>query len=529
MKMMRLGRMPRVVFWGMALLGLLATSSWAQSNTPPTPVIVSAAMREGTTLMDVVYRVDDPDDAAVSAYPLAFVDGVRSFSNVLRVVTFEEGTETNFGASVAANVDHTLVWNVAADWDIDLGQVKFEIICKDSRGMLPFDWVTIPATAESEEVTISLNSPTDAEVLDALFWMYANGDPWLQIYDGILKGTAASGAFNNGVSLVTGNSIQIYAAPIVLKRMNLAVADKTAWAMNKARAGIFNSQKWYAENRPYDGLMFVVGWGDNIFGQVSIPAGLKDVRTIAGGVTHSLALKSDGTVVGWGYNNKGQVSAPAGLSDVTEIAAGSYHNLAMKSDGTVVGWGCNDDGEIDIPAGLSEVVAIEAGAKHSLALKSDGTVVGWGSNNSGQLNIPAGLTNVTAIAAGGYYNLALKSDGTVVGWGNNASGQINIPAGLSDVTAIAAGSYHSLALKNNGTVVGWGRNNEGQVSAPAGLTGVTAIATGDFHSLALKSDGTVVGWGDSYYGAINSPAGLTNVTAIAAGNTQSLALTQKAE
>lgn len=36
-------------------------------------------MRPGTTLMDVVYRVNDPDDATVKTRALAFVDGVRSF------------------------------------------------------------------------------------------------------------------------------------------------------------------------------------------------------------------------------------------------------------------------------------------------------------------------------------------------------------------------------------------------------------------------------------------------------------------
>ena len=41
--------------------------------------ITAAAMRPGTTLMDVVYRVNDPDDATVKTRALAFVDGVRSF------------------------------------------------------------------------------------------------------------------------------------------------------------------------------------------------------------------------------------------------------------------------------------------------------------------------------------------------------------------------------------------------------------------------------------------------------------------
>jgi hypothetical protein len=73
-------------------LVLLAMASAALANIAPTVVIQSAAMRPGTTLMDVVYRVNDPDDATVKTRALAFVDGGRSFANVLKPVTFVEGT-----------------------------------------------------------------------------------------------------------------------------------------------------------------------------------------------------------------------------------------------------------------------------------------------------------------------------------------------------------------------------------------------------------------------------------------------------
>ena len=247
---------------------------------------------------------------------------------------------------------------------------------------------------------------------------------------------------------------------------------------------------------------YVVGWGDNDYGQTSVPPSLTNVVAIAGGYYHSLALKSDGTVVGWGDNGSGQTNSPAGLSNVVAIAAGYYHNLALKSDSTVVGWGDNGNGQTNSPAGLSNVVAIAAGGWHSLALKSNGTVVGWGWNGNGQTNSPAGLAGVVAIAAGGWHSLALRSDGTVVGWGYNSNGQTNSPAGLSNVVAIAAGYYYNLALKGDGTVVGWGLNNYGQTNSPAGLTGVMTIAAGAWHSLAL--------------GCVSLPSAPSGLTATAA-------------
>jgi hypothetical protein len=53
--------MKRIV---MSLL-MMSVASMAMANVEPTVTIVSAEMRPGTTLMDVVYRVDDADDATL--------------------------------------------------------------------------------------------------------------------------------------------------------------------------------------------------------------------------------------------------------------------------------------------------------------------------------------------------------------------------------------------------------------------------------------------------------------------------------
>ena len=60
---------------------------------------------------------------------------------------------------------------------------------------------------------------------------------------------------------------------------------------------------------------------------------------IAAGEYHSLALKADGTVVAWGDNGYGQTTVPSGLSNVVAIAAGGYHSLALTAEGTGGGVG----------------------------------------------------------------------------------------------------------------------------------------------------------------------------------------------
>ncbi len=502
------------------LLLLLVPAVFA--NTEPTVQVKSAAMRPGTTLMDIVYRITDPDDATVKVRALAFIDGVRSFANVIKPVTWAEGTETNIGDTVATGVDHTLTWNVGVDWNIDLGQVKFEVLCRDSRGLLAFDWVTIPAAGGYDEMTISKNAPTDTEVLDAFFWQYAAGDAALSLSNGVLRGNANAGVFD-AYPLVKGAELETYAPAYLFKQMNLQPAsiDDINFAQNIANAGLSDTGRWHALNKSYTGIDIIFMWGNNFSGELNIPKGLIDVKAITTGRFHSMALTDNGTVVSWSKSLGGGYSSPTGLTNIIAISDGLDYSLALRSNGTVVAWGSNIDGQCDVPTNLSGVVAISAGAQHSMAIKNNGTVVAWG--NSFLATVPNGLSNVVDIAGGYERSMALKDNGTVVAWGDT----YGFPTNLTGVRAVDSGGFHSLALKNNGVVVAWGYNFNGELDIPAEVSGIIEISAGVSHSMALKNDGTVVAWGNNDDGQCDVPVGLSNVTAIAAGEYHSLALKVK--
>jgi len=137
---------------------------------------------------------------------------------------------------------------------------------------------------------------------------------------------------------------------------------------------------------------------------------------ISAGSNHSLALKSDGTVLAWGLNSSGQLGDNSttnrnipvqvfGLgtnSGVTMVKAGGSHSLAVRSDGSVLAWGLNTNGQVGdnsattmriIPVTVanigvaSPVISVATGGYHSMAVKSDLSLLVWGWNNYGELGL----------------------------------------------------------------------------------------------------------------------------------------------
>lgn len=200
--------------------------------------IVSAAIREDDpTVMDVVYKAKSVKPT-VKVRALAFQDGERSFAKVVRPTEFIDDTAKNIGDAIAANEEHKLSWRVSADWKVDLAKVKFEVLAS-AGDLLPLELTTIPKTANHASMEISWNAIYDQQVLDALFWLYADGDAGLTLEGGVLKNGTTQLA--KDASLAGSYSYYGYPAIVyIFSKMGFSVlsSDELQYANELTRLGL---------------------------------------------------------------------------------------------------------------------------------------------------------------------------------------------------------------------------------------------------------------------------------------------------
>jgi CSLREA domain-containing protein len=248
-------------------------------------------------------------------------------------------------------------------------------------------------------------------------------------------------------------------------------------------------------------------WGNDTFGQSTVPPATGTVTRVTAGGSHSCAIKTDGNPACWGFTSS---YSPMPPGTVIDLSAGSTFTCAIRSDSTPECWGAATHGETTLPPSIGTVRTITAGSTHVCAIKTDGTPICWGDNTAGATTIPAGLGTVTAISAGTSFSCAIKTNGFLACWGANGSGQSTVPPGLVAATAIDAGAYHACVIRNTGVPLCWGSNGNQQTTIPGalGTSTVTMISAGAQHSCAVKADGNPICWGNNTSGRATPTPGI---------------------
>jgi len=327
-----------------------------------------------------------------------------------------------------------------------------------------------------------------------------------------------------------------------------------------AFSGFGNSTSVFSGNQLYMwGVNNNGSIGDNTTVNASSPVQVGGTvwSQLAAADSHTIAIQTNNSIWAWGRNATGQLgqddttfkSSPVQIGALTnwsKISGGrpsNSHSLSVKTDGTLWGWGANSNGQLGDNSTINASSPIQigsatnwntvsAGGRFSLATTTDNELYLWGRNLNGEIGdgttvarsspVQLGGTDWSAVSAGYSHCLAVKTNGTLWSWGVGSFGPLGqndtikrsspVQVGaLTNWLHVSGGTFHSLAIKTDGTLWGWGRNTaassavgDGTVinrSSPVqigALTNWTDIAAGNETSLGIES-GKLYAWG--YNGA----------------------------
>ncbi|MBK9518622.1 MAG: hypothetical protein IPO09_14975 [Anaeromyxobacter sp.] len=314
-------------------------------------------------------------------------------------------------------------------------------------------------------------------------------------------------------------------------------------------------------------LRWFVGGSSAIVGKDST-ARVSAITAIAAGNSHSLVIKSDGSLWGFGANNVGNLGVAAAVNTTVPVslgagyataAGGIGHTVALKQDGSLWTWGWNDNGQLGqgftggqaLPTRVGTSLYVKAVASQygGQALRPKMDLYGWGSNVVGQVgdftttdrNAPVYVHWFVDVEAGQAHSVAQLTTGGYETWGFNANGQLGNGTLLNQLTpagglaanypvdaykTFALGLAHTLALGNDGVLWGWGNNFYGQLGDGTQteryervqiMTDVVAVATHDSHSLAIKADGSLWAWGKNAEGQVGNGSQVDQRTPVQIG------------
>ncbi len=275
-----------------------------------------------------------------------------------------------------------------------------------------------------------------------------------------------------------------------------------------------------------DGSLWAMG--SNTYGQIGSSSGnatkiATGVVRLAAGSNHSFFLKTDGTLWATGLNANGQlgdgsttnritpVQVAADLAGgvrVVDIAAGSSHSLLLRSNGSVWACGSGASGQTGLGStgnaptwtqvgGLpGNIVSIAAGGDHSLCLGNAGILYASGLNSSGQLgtgnktnrtSFTQVATGVTGAAAGGMHSLITVARPWILAQPLEVGGI----AGQANSLSVTVTGFPTLTYK-------WYRGQSGDTSQPIAGASSASYTTPPFTGDA------------SYWLQITGPGGTSN-------------------
>jgi len=281
---------------------------------------------------------------------------------------------------------------------------------------------------------------------------------------------------------------------------------------------------------------------------------------------HTMGIRDDGSLWGWGLNLNGRIGFAGTLTgtsfgpmrvgtdnDWAHVSAGVSHTMAIRNDGSLWGWGNAQFGRLGngSQAAVNQVqpvrignhndwVYVSAGNFHTMGIREDGSLWAWGAPANGRLGhgsayggnvitpVRIGTDYWAHVSAGSTHTVAIRKDGSLWAWGENANGRLGNDSTTGNTTAperigeaydwvfVSAGQAHTMGIREGGSLWAWGNNGGGRLGTGSTTGNITIptrigddndwafVSTGNFHTVAIREDGSLFTFGSNVWGELGN-------------------------
>jgi len=285
-----------------------------------------------------------------------------------------------------------------------------------------------------------------------------------------------------------------------------------------------------------------------------------DWVTVATGVAHTCALKTDGTVWCFGANAVGQLGQGSATSSnvprlvplpepAVQLSSEANTACVVLEGGELMCWGRNWEGNIglsDTHPGIDQLSPIRSGSfadwrgvatgdGHTCGIRSAGLLFGWGRNTAANLGLGQtddeqrrSATQIgedddwQLVASGQDSSCGLRRGGRLFCWGGNDFGNLGlgdtaqrlVPTAVVAERAwrqIAIDTFHGCGIDTDDRLYCWGRGIEGQLGTGDAVerltpeligSGFVQVAVGRMSSCAVTRAGAVQCSGENSAGQL---------------------------
>ena len=193
----------------------------------------------------------------------------------------------------------------------------------------------------------------------------------------------------------------------------------------------------------------------------------------------------------------------------TQVSATLSHTVAIRNDGTLWAWGANNGGQLGqgdtinrstpVQIGSSSWIAVGVGNDASFAIRTGSGLFGWGDNTNGILGqgnttslsspLQIGTSSWTSISAT-QHAVGITTANTMFAWGLNSAGQLgdNTTVNKSSPIQVQAGFPSSFFVYNSATVVDNSGNSVTMTATGSPTVGSTVIPFSSTFSVNFPSN-----------------------------------------